>query len=98
MSMNLNCKSGGVTIPLRQTPTQITDMCMVQPNGKVAWEVSGSKARHALAIYCEWLRGSLNGAYFSAEDANHARNEVSTEIAKIQRVIKKRKVLVVFKM
>jgi hypothetical protein len=37
--MNLHCNN----VCLIQTPTQITDMCMVQTDGTVAWELKGKK-------------------------------------------------------
>jgi thiaminase len=51
MSMNLHCNK----LDLWQTPTQITYMCLVQPDNEIASNVAGKKARHALAIYRKWV-------------------------------------------
>ena len=96
--MNLNCRLGGERIDLRQTPTQISYMCVVQPNGDVPGEVTGVKAKHALQIYCKWVEGSLNGSWNSAEDLEHARMCAADEIERIQKVIKSRKKLEVWVM
>ena len=57
MSMNLHCTE----IELRQTPTQITFMCMVQPDGTIANELTGRKAQHAIQIYKQWVQYIRNG-------------------------------------
>jgi len=98
MSMNLHCRSGGVDVELQQTPTQITNMCLVQLNGKVDWNVTGNKAKHALQIYCQWLEGSLNRVYPSVEYAVNSKNWIFSNIKEIQKVIKSKKKLEVYKM
>ena len=84
MSMNLHCN----LIDLQQTPTQITNMCLVQPDGTISWEVTGKKARHALWIYIQWLYGTLNGMYENVGDAEFARENVEKQVAAIKKVMK----------
>lgn len=61
MSMNLHCTG----VELRQTPTQVTYMCLVQPDGKIACELKGKKALHAMQIYKEWVKYCRNGVVFN---------------------------------
>lgn len=98
MSMNLHCKSGGQGIPLRQTPTQITYMCMVQPNGDIPFELTGKRAKHSLQIYIQWIQGSLNRVYNTIEDSNIAREYVNEEINNLRKILNSRKKLEVYVM
>lgn len=93
MSMNLHCSA----IELRQTPTQITNMCMVQADGTVPWELSGKKAKRALWIYIKWLEGSQNGSYDSVEDADKNRKDICAEIKTVEKAMADAKKLIVSK-
>ena len=84
--MNLQCN----LVYLRQTPTEITNMCLVQPSGDIPWEVTGNKARHALQIYIQWLKGTLNGAFEDVEEHNYLCKCVDEEIVTIKKVLNKR--------
>lgn len=90
MSLNLHCNK----IDLRQTPTFVTEMCMVQSDGDMPWELSGKKAQHALWIYIQWLHGTLNGAYESTQAANERCAMVDAEIQEIKKVMKDKKLKV----
>lgn len=92
MSMNLHCNQ----IELRQTPTQITYMCMVQPDGSVSSELTGKKAKHALHIYSEWVKGGLNGVWKDLEDLKLARVLVNEEMVKINKVLESKTKLKVY--
>ena len=94
MSMNLSCEVGGVEVPLQQTPTSVTNMCMVQPDGEVAWELTGQKARHAMFIYIEWLWGTLNGPYADSAEANIRRNAIESQVEALKKQMKKRSFVV----
>ena len=98
MSMNLNCRLGGTHINLRQTPTQISYMCIVQCDGSMPNELTGNKARHALQIYCKWVEGSLNGMWPSVEALKEANQHNLEEINRIQDIIKSKKKLEVWVM
>jgi hypothetical protein len=88
MSMNLHCTLGGNPINLRQTPTRITHLCLVQPNGKVAWRLTGQKAKHALAIYREWLMDVFHHPYSTPESLHEGLAALNEERAKILKVLK----------
>ena len=96
--MNLKCLLSGVHVNLRQTPTQISYMCIVQPDGSLPDELTGKKARHALQIYCKWVEGSLNGVHSKFEDIKMTRQLVYEEIGRIQDIIKSKKRLEVWVM
>jgi hypothetical protein len=89
MSMNLNCN----TVCLRQTPTHVTDMCMVQADGTVAWELTGKKAKHALWIYIKWLEGYQN-SYASSEEANENWKLICAERKSVEKAMKSKKLIV----
>ena len=55
MSMNLCLTVDGKTVELWQTPTYITDMCMMTSKG-VKSVMSGKQAMRALRIYFEWCK------------------------------------------
>jgi len=63
MSMNLHVKFDGEEQILCQTPTQITYMCMVQPDGTCPFYLKGKKAIHALQIYIQWSAYKFNGSW-----------------------------------
>ena len=90
--MNLHCNR----MELRQTPTYITYMCMVQPDGSIPDEVAGLKAKHALQIYSQWIRSSINGPWYDVESLSAARAWLSEELGHLQEVLKSRKKLVVY--
>lgn len=92
MSMNLHCNR----MELRQTPTQITFMCMVQRNGRVPDKVTGAKAKQALRVYSQWVRFSINGAWKEIDEYLEAKDRVDKELKEINKVIKSRKKLEVY--
>jgi len=59
--MNLYCNK----LDLWQTPTDITMMCLTQPNGTIAQEVKGKAAIRALMIYRTWISLRDNGVVFN---------------------------------
>ena len=81
--MNLMLHSFGVEIPLRQTPTSITWMCLsynpitLEPDGGM----EGVRRRYLL-----WLDGTLTGKWDSIEDLNYAREDIKEHKAKIMEV------------
>jgi hypothetical protein len=96
--MNLYCSSGGEEVNLQQTPTYISYMCVVQPNGKIYGRLTGKKAKHALQMYCQWLRGTLNRVWNTKEDLEEAQKWINENILEIQSVIKRRRKLKVWVM
>ena len=52
MSNNLHIQVDDVELDLYQTPTYITNMCMVNSKGSVALLLVGKKARRAIQAYC----------------------------------------------
>lgn len=55
MSMNLCLTVDGKDIDLWQTPTYVTNMCLMTSKG-VKRTVSGKKAERALQAYFEWCK------------------------------------------
>jgi len=55
MSMNLNLTVDGEDVWLDQTPTYITEMCLMKSNGYAA-TMTGKKAIRALRIYNHWRK------------------------------------------
>jgi hypothetical protein len=86
MSLNLECDK----IALAQTPTYVTRMCMMRPDGEMSWQFRGQNAKRAIHIYCNWRLSE-------AQDAFNKDNEtykdffdgVQKEVAKIRKVLKK---------
>lgn len=83
MSINLYCNKKD----LWQTPSQITDMCMTQADGTIAFELTGKKAKHALYIYRSWVQGSTDGVYHTKEDADYSQAMAKGEIMDIDHII-----------
>ena|ERR1017187_10425465 len=99
MSMNLHCESDKIKVELTQTPTQITNMCVVQPDGTLLVELTGKKAKHALRIYIEWVAGSLNGLYQTEKEIdeyNERSFSLNKHIHEINKVINSKKKLEVY--
>jgi hypothetical protein len=93
MSLNLHCSE----CDLWQTPTYVTEMCMVQNDGTIPGELTGAKARHALYIYTMWVNDSASGGVWgfkTKEEADDARQFANAEIEKIMKVVKKKKLRV----
>lgn len=90
MSMNLNCRG----FDLQQTPTLITNMCMVQPDGTAPWSLKGKKAIHALRIYSRWLLThipSCTGNASEEEERDHVQRWVHKHIEELDTFIEKNK-------
>lgn len=86
MSMNLYCKG----FDLRQTPTQITYMCCVQPDGTIHGDMKGKKAIHALQIYKQWIQGSLNRLWHSDEEYELAKESVKEHLRELDAFMKEK--------
>lgn len=91
MSMNLHCD----VIELWQTPTQITFMCMVQPDGAVPFELKGKKAKHALEIYKQWVRFFTNGKTWKNDiSMEQADESVKSHLREIEEATKNKRIKV----
>jgi hypothetical protein len=67
-------------------------MCLVQPSGNVACQVHGKKAKHALQIYIQWLKGSLNGiSRGTVEELNEQRDWLAVEVKAVEKISRKKK-------
>lgn len=89
MSMNFNIYKGKPTkhcdkFNCWQTPTVITEMIMVQPDGSVAWELTGKKALHSIEIYKRWVMGKTNGVWNSTEELNEMRNTIIDHLEELE--------------
>ena len=95
MSMNLYCN----LVNLRQTPSRITNMCMVQPSGNVHWELRGKKARHALQIYIKWCEGLAeeHGVWEDWEDLDSFREGIGEHVKSVRAAMRVKRGLVVQK-
>jgi hypothetical protein len=56
--MNLHLTVDGFTVDLWQTPTYITEMCLMTSKG-VKSSMTGKHARRAMNIYFNWCRYSV---------------------------------------
>lgn len=79
MSMNLNAKIGEEVIVLRQTPSQISYMCIIQPDGSIPSILTGNKAKHAMQIYLKWLEYDADGIWENSEDLKIATQNIKKE-------------------
>ena len=96
--MNLNFRIDGEKISLRQTPSQITYMCVAQPDGTTPYELKGKKAVHALRIYMQWVKYSINGVWESSEDLQNAEERVKEELEYLESVLMNHKKIVAYVM
>ena len=71
-------------------------MCVVQPDGNLLGELTGKKAKHALQIYIEWVRGCLSGFYRDLKESNERIDSINKHVQEIRRVIKSKKKLEVY--
>ena len=85
--MNLNVTFDGLPGSLRQTSSQISYMCIVQPDGAIPGILTGKKAKHALEIYLQWIRYSLNGVWESEEELRSANAGVKEHIESVRGMI-----------
>ena len=98
MSMNLNLTVDGEHVNLFQTPTYVTNMCLVDSKGKVHSGVKGVEAKRAIHIYLRWVKDELfNGrCYSSQEDLDEDEQSLSEHVDLILGGIKNGKVIVVY--
>ena len=96
--MNLHIEIDGEELSVWQTPTQITYMCLVQPDGSVAEVVRGQKARHAIYIYLQYVKYSLNGVWNDAKQLEDARQNVAEHLKEVEALLKTAKKLEVWVM
>ena len=97
MSMNLHLKVDGSNIDLWQTPTYITNMCLVSSKG-VENEVAGKKAIRAMNAYLEWVKQTVSGTYNSLEEANEYREVVNEHEKEILDVLNTAKTIRVYQL
>lgn len=96
--MNLYAKCGKEDMHLFQTPTYITEMCLMDTNG-LKWEMKGAKAKRALRAYCTWYAQKYNdGVYASKEEADEARATVMEHTDYIRECIDSGKSLRVYQL
>jgi len=84
--MNLVCDG----LNLLQTPTHITDMCMMNKKGEVRWIVKGSQAKRTMYMYMIYAKSTLYGVWHDAESLKERRLEIDEHIGTIKRFIKER--------
>ena len=70
MSMNLHCNQ----LDLWQTPTFVTYMCTMQPEGHVGNDLTGDDAKRALHMYIQWAKDQNVKVTRTAEDAEFAKD------------------------
>lgn len=88
--MNLHCNK----LDLWQTPTDITMMCLTQPNGTIAQEVKGKAVIRALMIYRTWVSYQANGIVFrNIEDYDDMKLSIYDHLMEIDSLDKKRLLL-----
>ena len=83
MSMNLHCNQ----LDLWQTPTWITYMCTMLPNGYVGNNLEGDDAKRALHMYTEWVGSQTMSVTENEEEAARAderRAIINEHIAKVR--------------
>ena len=75
MSMNLYAETkDGKEVKLWQTPTWITDCCLVGHDDKIRkWK----DTRH---LYSEWVRSHTQGRFESEEESQNERDRVSRHL------------------
>ena len=61
MSINLHFHSGKKKLDVWQTPTYITEMCLMNKDGYMRFEVYGKAALRALHMYRTWV-GTMPGS------------------------------------
>ena len=83
MSMNLYITVDGRELELYQTPSHITNMCMMGTDGEVKSEVKGKKAQRAIACYLEYVNSMKSGAFKSQEDYEMAARCVNEHVGAV---------------
>lgn len=85
MSMNLHCNQ----LDLRQTPTWVTNVCMMTDKGPAS-NVTGKEAHRALLCYIEWIK-SLGRTQWTSKEEKEVREEqayMNEHIAEVKRTFK----------
>lgn len=83
--MNLQCDK----IDLVQTPTYVSYMCMVGPNGEIPNELTGNAARRAIHIYCYWRLEQAQSAFNHDNKDRDLLDYVRDEVKRIKEILKK---------
>lgn len=86
MSMNLHVTFKGQEFPLAQTPTYITEMCLVQYDGVILPEVRGQDALRALHSYIIWYKNRVS-IFKSEEDYIEYETKVREHVEALQKKI-----------
>jgi hypothetical protein len=96
MSVNLNLTVDNKPVDLWQTPTEVTYMCLITDNGEFNWELTGNKARAAIARYIAWARSRSDGVYKNRKDADDKRRLVKEHTDRIEATISKARQIKVY--
>jgi NMD protein affecting ribosome stability and mRNA decay len=94
--MNLYIEVDGLDIDVWQTPTHITEMCLMDHEGRWMHEVSGNDALRAVFCYTSWVESTLNGKYDSEEDFNQKRYMVQSHIKETLDAVNKGKKIIAY--
>jgi hypothetical protein len=92
MSMNLYIQCDGQELTMYQTPTVITQMCMLDSLGEVHFEFKGrKKSTRPIACYLKWVETFYNGTFDTEEDAKDNRLGIRDYIANAKKIVKNAK-------
>ena len=83
MSMNLHASVGGEELFLMQTPSYVTDMCVVDSEGTLRNDLTGKEAKRALHIYVQWVQSQYQGPYKSQEEADDDYQDYKEHLSSI---------------
>ena len=83
MSMNLYIEFEGVEQEVYQTPTHITNMCLMTHAG-FDWSVTGNNAKRAVRCYMQWVASLKNGSYSSREEHYELTKPINDHIEVIK--------------
>jgi hypothetical protein len=91
MSMNLYCNK----VELRQTPTWVTNICMMTDKGP-AYNVTGKDAQRALLCYIEWIKSLGRTSWDSSEqeDVDEEVAIMNNHIKEVKKTFKDKKLTV----
>lgn len=93
MSVNLIARTKNGEIHLWQTPSWVTQMCLINSDNEIK-RCKGKSAFRAMYCYIAWVRGQLNGVYPSDEALKEKREIINSHVDYVEANIKKPRLIV----
>jgi len=89
MCIKMHLMIDGEAFPLWDMPRHIMVMCMIGDDSVIHYDLSGSRARAAIARYIEWVKGQLDDVFEDEEEYERLRRAVETHVEELEEALEK---------